>query len=80
MGLSTKILADSISAGLALHAANDALNPDIEVKFLATEVDPVQIAQSVQAPTPQQYQQPTVQQHPQQVVDQPFPTPQSPHQ
>ena len=56
LGLSTKILADSISAGLALHAAN-------------AQVAPVHVAQSVQAPTQQQYQQPTVQQHLQQPVN-----------
>ncbi|MDP7001668.1 MAG: hypothetical protein QGH90_07175 [Candidatus Poseidoniaceae archaeon] len=80
LGLSTKILADSISAGLALHAANEALNPDIEVKVLPTQVAPVQVAQSAQATTPQQHQQPTAQQHTQQVVHQPLPPPQNPHQ
>ena len=79
-GLSTKILADSISAGLALHAANDAPKPDIEVEVLPTQVAPVQVVNSLHEPAPQQHQQPTVQQYTQQAVDQTMPPPQNPHQ
>ena len=80
LGLSTKILADSISAGLALHAASDSPEHEIVDKVLPTDVTPVQIPQPVQAPMVHQHQQPAIQQHPQQVVNQPLPQPQNPHQ
>ena len=56
LGLSTKILADSISAGLALHAANGNINSDHEDKIFSTDADPVQVTEPVEDLTPQENQ------------------------